>query len=68
MNHKDQALRIAFKAFRMMSLGAKFSAEDLSILADVCGIALPLKYRFTRNELSSISEESSSNRLPVSGQ
>lgn len=62
VNHKDKALRLAFKAFRMMSMGTKFSAEDCGTLADICGIALPMRYRFTRAELDSISEESLSEK------
>ena len=52
MNHKDKALRIAFVAFRKMSLGAKFSPEELLTLSDIMGIALPMKHRFTKAELS----------------
>jgi threonine synthase len=63
MNHKDKALRVAFKAFRMMSRGAKFSEEDLSTLSDLCGIALPVKYRFSRAELDAINEASLKERV-----
>jgi hypothetical protein len=52
MNHKDKALRIAFVAFRKMSLGTQFSPEELLNLSDLMGIALPMKHRFTKAELS----------------
>lgn len=51
MNHKDKALRIAFVAFRKMSLGTKFSPEELLTLSDLMGIALPVKHRLTKAEL-----------------
>jgi hypothetical protein len=52
MNNKDKALRIAFVAFRKMSLGAKFAPEELLTLSDLMGISLPVKHRFTKTELA----------------
>jgi len=58
MNHKDKALRIAFTAFRSLSQGNQFSASDFATLADLCALALPVKYRFTKEELEEIKKQS----------
>ncbi len=58
MNHKDKALRIAFTAFHSLSLGNQFSQNDFATFADLCALALPMKYRFTKEELETIKAQS----------
>lgn len=58
MNHKDKALRIAYKAFISLHRGESFNADEYKTLADLCGIALPMKYRFSRDELRAMKHPS----------
>lgn len=54
MNHKDQALRTAAKAFLCLHHGGTMTADEFKIFADLCCLALPMKYRFSRAELEEI--------------
>ena len=58
MNHKDKALRIAFVAFRSLQEGNSMSPDDFRALANVMAIALPMKLRWTHEELEKIKTES----------
>ena len=52
MTKQQEALRIASRAFRVMSMGAKIDARELKILGDLCAITLPMKYRFDKKDLA----------------
>jgi hypothetical protein len=54
MSKTQDALRIAARAFFRLSGGAAFKQNDLKLLGDLCCLALPMKYRFTRAELDEI--------------
>lgn len=58
MNHKDKALRIAYTAFRTMAEqgGDAFTSSELRTIGYLCALALPMKHRFTREELDRMKE------------
>lgn len=58
MNHKDQALRIALIFLLACSRGAQPTREQFKRLADLCGIALPMRHRLTREEFEAIAPDS----------
>ena len=51
MSHKDKALRCAFRVLRVIALGGHIEPAMAETAANLCGIALPMKNRFTRQEL-----------------
>jgi len=50
-NKKNEALRIAYQAFIKLHAGATFTADEYMIFANLCALALPMRHRFTREEL-----------------
>jgi len=52
MNKTQETLRVASRAFRIMALGGKFSADDVKLFGDMCALALPMKYRFSKDDLA----------------
>jgi hypothetical protein len=54
MSYKDNALRTALKFLLACSRGAQPSPKDFKRLADLCGIALPVRHRLTRQEFDAI--------------
>ena len=52
MSNKDKALRVAYRAFRFLSAGEKITQKQAKQFADMCALALPMRYRFTRAELA----------------
>lgn len=54
MNHKDEALQIAAKAFLIIRFGGHLTQNEARIFCDICCLAMPMKYRFTKEELVSI--------------
>jgi len=54
MNKKDEALRIAAKAFLVIRFGGKLTQNEAKLFCDLCCLALPMKYRFDKHELVSI--------------
>lgn len=52
MNNRIEALRIASRAFRILSLGGKMTTEELKRFGDMCALAMPAKYRFDKKELA----------------
>ena len=53
-NFKDEALRRAFMVFYAMSYGATLTPKMAKNMADLCGIALPMRHRFTHEELEAL--------------
>ena len=45
MNAKDEALRVAIKAFLVIHFGGYWSMDDAKTFADLCSLSLPNKYR-----------------------
>ena len=64
VNYKDKALRVACRAFRVMKMGGKFCSHDLEILEHLCALALPMKYRFTQQELNEMKAVAESTGRP----
>lgn len=54
MNQKDEALRIAAKAFLIIRFGGSLTAKEGKMFCDLCCLALPMKYRFEKSELVEI--------------
>jgi hypothetical protein len=54
-NPRVHALRLAAKAFLIIAAGGHLLPEEGKIFADLCYLAMPMKYRFTRQELNEIS-------------
>lgn len=55
MNQRVTALRYATKAFLIIAAGGHLLPEEGKTFADLCCLAIPMKYRFTRQELDEIS-------------
>ena len=58
LSQKDTALRYALIFFLACSRGAKPTSFQFKAMADLCGIALPIKHRLTREEWETIGPES----------
>lgn len=54
MTKQQEVLRMACKAFLVLHYGGMMTPDDLKLFADLCALALPMKYRFTRSELDEI--------------
>lgn len=54
MNQKDEALRVAAKAFLIIRFGGTLTANEAKMFCDLCCLALPMKYRFEKQELVNI--------------
>jgi hypothetical protein len=54
MNNKDKALRCAYQVLRVIALGGHIDPAMAKTVSDLCALALPMKYRFTRDELDYI--------------
>lgn len=54
MNRKDEALRIAWKGFQIIRFGGHLEPSEAKIFGDLCALALPMKYRWTKEEIDSI--------------
>ena len=54
MNKKDETLRIAAKAFLIIRFGGHLTQNEAKLFYDLCCLALPMKYRFTKYELVDI--------------
>jgi hypothetical protein len=54
-NPRVSALRIAAKAFLIIAAGGHLLPEEGKTFADLCCLAIPMKDRFTRQELADIS-------------
>jgi hypothetical protein len=54
-NPRVQALRMAAKAFLIIAAGGHLLPDEGKTFADLCCLAMPMKYRFTRQELDEIS-------------
>jgi hypothetical protein len=54
MSDKDQALRISFVAFRRMMAGYTYNQKELETLSNLAILAVPGRYRFTRQELEAL--------------
>jgi hypothetical protein len=54
MNQKDEALRIAAKAFLIIRFGGSLTAKEGKMFCDLCCLALPMKYRFEKFEFVDI--------------
>jgi hypothetical protein len=54
MNKKDEALRIAAKAFLIIRFGGHLTKNEANTFYNLCCLALPMKYRFSSPELVSI--------------
>ncbi len=53
-NIKVEALRRAFMVFYAMSHGAAITPKMAKDMANLCGIALPMRHRFTHEELEAL--------------
>jgi len=54
LNKKDEALRIAAKGFLIIRFGGHLTQNEAKTFCDLCCLALPMKYRFSKEELVSI--------------
>lgn len=54
MNKKDEALRLACKAFLIIQFGGNLTPKEGELFCNICAIALPRKYRFSFNEFTQI--------------
>lgn len=54
MTKKDQALRYAVKAFLIIAHGGHLLPSEAKTFAELCSVALPVKYRFNAKELGEI--------------
>jgi hypothetical protein len=54
MNKKDEALRIAARGFLIIRFGGTLTQSEAKTFADLCCLALPMKYRFEKQELVNI--------------
>jgi hypothetical protein len=54
MNNKDKALHTAFEAFYSMMHGAIYGPKEFEYFADMCALALPMKYRWCGEELEAL--------------
>lgn len=54
-NPRVKALRMAAKAFLIIAAGGHLLPEEGQTFADLCCLAIPMKDRFTRQELDEIS-------------
>jgi hypothetical protein len=50
-----RALRMAAKAFLIIAAGGHLLPDEGKAFADLCCLAMPMKHRFTRQELDDIS-------------
>lgn len=56
MSHKDKVLRSALVFLLACSRGAKPTNDQFKRMADLCGIALPMKHRLTREEFLTVGD------------
>jgi hypothetical protein len=54
MSQKDQALRKTMKFLRCVAEGAPVTREEFKLFVDLCGLALPMKYRLSKEEVAEI--------------
>jgi hypothetical protein len=54
MNRKDEALRVAAKAFMIIRYGGYLTPDDAKNFEWLCCLALPMRYRFERSEIEAI--------------
>lgn len=47
---KDVALQDAIRAFAIIRFGGHLEPQEAKIFIDECSLALPMKYRFTREQ------------------
>lgn len=59
MSRKDETLRRSCEAFRILANKAtdKNARNLCKAMSDLCALALPMKYRFTRDELTAIDSQ-----------
>jgi hypothetical protein len=54
MNKKDEALRIAARFLTAGYYGKPFTRQEMKIMADMCWLAIPMKYRMPKEELDQL--------------
>lgn len=54
MRNKDEALRIAAKFLTAGFYGKPFTRQEMKAIADLCWVALPMKYRLSKDEMSEL--------------
>ena len=54
MSKKDEALRIAVRFLLAGYFGAPFTRQNMKAVADVCSVALPMKYRMPRKDFEAL--------------
>lgn len=57
MTKQAEALRIAARFLRLQSMGAETSPKDSKIISDLCYLALPMKYRLSKQDLVNLEME-----------
>ena len=50
VNPKDRALQSAIRAFAIIRFGGALEPHEAKLFIDMCSLALPMKYRFTREQ------------------
>lgn len=50
VTQKDKALQTAIRAFSIVRFGGKLEPHEAKLFIDICSLALPMKYRFTREQ------------------
>jgi hypothetical protein len=60
MNKKDEALRITARFLLAGYFGKPFTRQEMKTMADLCSLALPMKYRMEKADFVALqtSEES----------
>ena len=48
VTQKDRALQTAIRAFAIIRFGGSLTPKEAKIFIDLCSLALPMRYRFTR--------------------
>lgn len=47
---KDKALQTAIRAFAIIRFGGSLTGKEAKLFIEICSLALPNKYRFTREQ------------------